>query len=108
MRSTITDFLRDDFSDSFDIDVFALNLSSHGRCVGQWSADDKVNLTYSIKCQFEKVRSITVIIGRHDLELEVVEFRIEIGQKLRVGEENVDVFALTMTDLEHHCGAAAE
>jgi hypothetical protein len=34
MRSTKMDLLRDDFSDGFDIDVFALNLSSRGGCVG--------------------------------------------------------------------------
>jgi len=74
MRPTIMNLLRYNFSDGLDIDVFTPNLPSRRRRLRQRRADDEVDLSYSIKCQFEKMCSIALIVGRHDLELEVVQF----------------------------------
>jgi uncharacterized metal-binding protein len=43
-----------------------------------------------------------------DLELEIMQFGIEKGQKLRIRQEDIDVVALAMTNLQHHRRAAAE
>lgn len=87
VRPAKMDLLGDDLGNRFDIHIFTLDLSSCGRDLGQWWADNEIYFSDSIERQLEKAGPITLLVGRHNLELEVVQLRIKVGKKLRVLQE---------------------
>jgi hypothetical protein len=48
---------------------------------------------------FQKARAVSVVVGRKNFKLEVVQFGIEIRKELRIGKKNIDVMAFPMIDL---------
>ncbi|MBR1259835.1 hypothetical protein JQ598_04460 [Bradyrhizobium sp. U87765 SZCCT0134] len=97
-----------DFGNGFQRDILALDCLRHGRFGGHGLSDDEIDLPDSRERQLEKFAAVAAIVGRRDLELEIVQPGIEKRQELCIGEEDVDVLAVAMIELQHHRGAAAE
>lgn len=60
----------------------------------------------TLESQFEEAGAIAAVVRWPDLELEIVQLGIEKGQGIR--QEDIDVVALAVVDLQHHRRAAAE
>ena len=65
---------------------------------------DEVDLAETL----EESCAVSAVVRWPDLELEIMQLGIEKGQELRIGQEDIDVVALAMADLQHHRCAAAE
>ena len=107
-RASVVDFLRDDFGNCFQVDEVTFDHLLRCRVPCHGVSDEKVDLSDAVESQLEKSRTITCVVGRPDLELEVAQLGIEKGEKLRIVDEDVDVVAFAMIDPKHHGGAAAE
>src|SRR5205807_2235136 len=67
-RTSVVDFLRDDFGNSFEGDLFTLDHLIDCRCFGQGESDDEVDLSDVIECELEEARTIPNVVGWPDLE----------------------------------------
>jgi hypothetical protein len=57
-------------------------------------ADDEVDLANVLERQLQEPRTVSVILGRSNLELKVAFLWIEKCQELRIGQKDIYVMAL--------------
>ncbi|MDR7145515.1 hypothetical protein J2X43_003724 [Rhizobium sp. BE258] len=69
---------------------------------------DEVDFADASENHFLEMRPIAFIGGRRRFENQVVGRWIEEREELRIVQENIDVMAFAMVDLQHHCSTAAE
>ena len=70
--------------------------------------DYKVDLADVIESNFQMSSSIAVVSRVPDLELHLGDDRLNIWQKLRVIQKQVDIVAVAMIELQHQRRSAAE
>ena len=72
------------------------------------SRHDEVHLPHVRECELLKPGAVTNIVGGLLFEAEIGLTRIKEAQNLAIIDEDVDVVAFPVADLDHHGRAAAE
>lgn len=104
--AAVVDLLCDDFRRSFEQNISAADGRFHRRVVGQaWSADE-IDLADILEDDVQRPRSVGLVAVRIDVERVALGPRVQIWQKLRIVEKDVDVKAFAVIDLKHQGRAA--
>lgn len=77
-------------------------------CVRQSPGNDEIDLADVVECKLLESESVALIIGWRHLKTQAASGGIDKAEQLRVIQENIDVMALAMTNLKHHCRTAAK
>ena len=107
-RAAVVNLLGNDLGDRFQVDFLTLDRLPRRRDVRDGVSHDEVDLAETLERQFEEAGAIAAVVRWPDLELEIVQLGIEKGQGLCIMQEDIDVVALAVADLQHHRRAAAE
>src|SRR5262249_17474066 len=102
---SIKNLLGCNLRDCFQLNNLTLNLALCRRRGSQSARYDEVNLT-NTEDQFQRTNSIAYIAIRPNFKFEILFLGIKKRKLLRVVEENVDIMAFAMIDLQHHRCAA--
>lgn len=102
------DLLCDNFRDCLELDIPTLDRPGHERIGSQVAGNDEVDFTQISKSELLKTGTVSRVFGRHGREDQIGFRRVKKAHDLCVIDEDVDVMALTMANLDHHRGAATE
>jgi NAD(P)-dependent dehydrogenase (short-subunit alcohol dehydrogenase family) len=106
--AAIIDLLRDDLGGRFERDALPADLLGERRRLRDVGAADEVDLAQIFVGELQDRGAFRRIAVGPALEVDILRLRIEERQDLRIVEEQVDIVALKVIDLEHEHRAAAK
>ena len=99
--ATVIDLLCNNFGGGFELDGYTAHVAGLRGWVENVCAADEVDLADILKCKLQHGGAISALAVRHTRHIDALRLRVQIRQDLGIIEEEIDIMAFAVIDLQH-------